>query len=417
MHEPPGESWRRMQISATTARRFVLTRQHLAGPRVAPTAAGIMRLVRDLRYVQLDPTSAVARSHLLVFWSRLGLYNPAMLDRLLWKERRLAEYSAFIVPAEDYSIYRPRMRKFAAGNSQWRRRVRTWMAQNAGLRRHVITALRRKGPLASDEFEDRAVSSWESTGWTAGRNVNRMLEFLGASGVLVVTGRRGGQRIWDLASHALPSRAIRSTVGESEAEHRRALNALAALGIARTAHLRAFYVGPRTADLPHVLGALEREGTIARVEIAGDGPLGKGTWWVRTKDLPLLRSPSAGSWKPRTTLLSPFDNLIINRPRTEELFTFHFRMEIYVPKAQRRFGYFVMPILHGDRLIGRVDPFFDRGRQQLRINAIFAEPDAPKDRSTGAAIAGAVDNLAEFLGAQDIVYPSNVPSGWKTVMR
>ncbi|HET6782040.1 MAG TPA: crosslink repair DNA glycosylase YcaQ family protein, partial [bacterium] len=109
--------------------------------------------------------------------------------------------------------------------------------------------------------------------------------------------------------------------------------------------------------------------------------------------------------------------LIINRPRTEELFTFHFRMEIYVPKAQRRYGYFVLPILHEDRLIGRVDPFFDRNQRQLHINAIFAEPDAPKDRSTGAAVARAIESLAEFLGARDIAYPSDVPSGWKRVMR
>lgn len=407
-----------MQISASIARRFVLTRQHLAGPRVAPTVAGIVRIVRNLKYVQLDPTTAVARSHLLVLWSRLGPYDPAVLDRLLWKSRRLLEYSAFIVPAEDYAIYRPRMRKFATGNSPWRRRVRAWMAKNSRLRRHVLTALRTRGPLASDEFEDHAVSSWQSSGWTAGRNVNRMLEFLGASGVLVVAGRRGGQRVWDLASHALPPRATSAPVTEREAERRRTLNALAALGIARAGHLRAFYVGPRMAGLPHMLAALEQEGTIARVEIAGDGPAVKGFWWVRTRDLPLLRRLESGeAWIPRTTLLSPFDNLIINRPRIEELFKFHFRMEIYVPKRQRRFGYFVMPILHGDRLIGRIDPVFDRERRQLRLNGVFAEPDAPQDRSTGAAIAGAVESLAEFLGAEDIVYPSDVPSGWKGVMR
>jgi len=407
-----------MQILPFTARRFVLTRQHLAGPRGAPTAAGIVRLVRDLKYVQLDPTSAVARSHLLVLWSRLGPYDPALLDRLLWKSRRLLEYSAFIVPAEDYAIYRPRMRKFATGNSPWRRRVRAWMARNSRLRRHVLTALRSRGPLASDEFEDRAVSAWESSGWTAGRNVNRMLEFLGASGVLVVAGRRGGQRVWDLASHALPARATSASVTEREAERRRTINALTALGIARAGHIRAFYVGPRMGGLPQMLTALEQEGKIARVGIVGGGAAGKGVWWVRTQDLPLLHRLESGKpWIPRTTVLSPFDNLIINRSRTEELFKFRFRMEIYVPKAQRRFGYFVMPILHGDRLVGRIDPVFDRGQRHLRINGIFAEPDAPRDRSTGTAISRAIESLGEFLGAEDIVYPSEVPSGWKRVMR
>ncbi|MGH9896643.1 MAG: DNA glycosylase AlkZ-like family protein, partial [bacterium] len=207
-------------------------------------------------------------------------------------------------------------------------------------------------------------------------------------------------------------------VTEDEAERRRTLNALAALGIARARHISAFYVGPRRAGLPHMLAALEQEGKIARVEIAGDGPVAKGSWWVLKRDLPFLRRLESGKgWTPRTTLLSPFDNLIINRSRAEELFTFHFRMEIYVTKAQRRYGYFVMPILHGGRLIGRIDPFFDRGRRELRLNGVFAEAGAPLDRSTGAAIDGAVRRLAAFLGAEEVVYPSHVPSGWKAIMR
>jgi hypothetical protein len=133
-----------------------------------------------------------------------------------------------------------------------------------------------------------------------------MLEFLGASGVLVVAGRRGGQRVWDLASHALLPSATSASVTEREAERRRTLNALDALGIARAGHIRAFYVGPRMGGLPQMLAALEQEGKIARVEIAGGGPAGNGAWWVRTQHLPLLRRLESGErWIPRTTVLSP----------------------------------------------------------------------------------------------------------------
>lgn len=375
-----------------------------------------MRLVRDLRYVQLDPTSAVARSHLLVLWSRIGPYDPHLLDRLLWTQKRLIEHSAFIVPAEDYPIYRLRMRKFATGNSARSRRVRAWMKQNAGLRRHVLVAIRHRGPLASNEFEDRAVASWQSTGWTAGRNVGRMLEFLGASGAIVVAGRRSGHRLWDLAERFLPAQATKEQLTEREAQRRRVLNALAAMGVATTADLKNFYVGPRTPDLPALLSTLEQEGRVARVEPTGVPR--KTTWWIRTADVSMLSDLASGkSWQPHTTLLSPFDNLIIHRSRTEALFNFRFRMEIYVPKGQRQFGYFVMPILHRDRLIGRVDPFFDRKTRKLRINAVFAEPDAPNNKSTGSAIAAALESLSEFLGATAISYPKTVPSGWKRALQ
>lgn len=144
----------------------------------------------------------------------------------------------------------------------------------------------------------------------------------------------------------------------------------------------------------------------------------KTTWWIRTADVSMLSDLASGkSWQPHTTLLSPFDNLIIHRSRTEALFNFRFRMEIYVPKGQRQFGYFVMPILHRDRLIGRVDPFFDRKTRKLRINAVFAEPDAPNNKSTGSAIAAALESLSEFLGATAISYPKTVPSGWKRALQ
>ncbi|MGQ0569096.1 MAG: DNA glycosylase AlkZ-like family protein [Armatimonadota bacterium] len=133
--------------------------------------------------------------------------------------------------------------------------------------------------------------------------------------------------------------------------------------------------------------------------------------------LPVLDRLAAGDWQPRTTLLSPFDNLICDRARTETLFGFSFRMEIYVPPAQRRYGYYVMPILSGDRLIGRSDLRMDRAQGQLMVNAVYAEPDAPMTRTTGRALGGAIQELAEFLGARDIRYGRRVPQAWKRALR
>src|SRR5207253_2015411 len=147
----------------------------------------------------------------------------------------------------------------------------------------------------------------------------------------------------------------------------------------------------RYPGLDGALAELEAEGRIVRVRIAGEGRAWPGVWYVHADDLPLLDRLAAGEWQPRTTLLSPLDNLICDRARTEALFDFAFRMEIYVPRDQRRYGYYVLPILHGDRLIGRIDPAMDRAHGRLTINAVHAEPDAPPD--AGPAVAGAIAEL------------------------
>ncbi len=145
---------------------------------------------------------------------------------------------------------------------------------------------------------------------------------------------------------------------------------------------------------------------------AEDGAL-PGRWYIATRVLPLLKRLQRGEWQPQATLLSPFDTLITNRARTEQLFNFYYRVEIYVPKEKRQYGYFVMPILHGDRLIGRIDPLIDRDRDRLIINAVYAEAGAPLGLATGRVVAGAVEELARFLRAGEIVYGRKVPPGWR----
>ena len=132
--------------------------------------------------------------------------------------------------------------------------------------------------------------------------------------------------------------------------------------------------------------------------------------------MPLLDRLEADEWQPRTTLLSPFDNLICDRERTEQLFSFRFRIEIYVPKAKREYGYYVLPILHGDRLIGRIDPKMDRKASRLDINAVYAESGAPMTVEVARSVNDSVQSLAEFLGAREITYASRVPVGWRKIL-
>ena len=424
--DAPQSTQKRRTLSPALARRLAIARQRLAGessPSLsAAHAEGILEVVRDLGCLQLDPTNVVARNHLLVLWSRLGVYDPEHLDTLLWTERQLFEdwaHAASIVPTEDYPIFAALKRDFGKGDSTHDQRVRDWIDQNRVLRRHILNELRRNGPLPSRHFEDRAVADWHSEGWNAGRNVDRMLNCLWAQGKIMVAGRAGGQKLYDLTERCLPEWTPRESLNDYEVVYRAAQKSLRALGVATSAHIQRHYIRGCYPNLPRVLSDLESEGRIVQVQI-GDGkrePVWPGDWYVHADDLTLLDRLAGGDWQPHTTLLSPFDNLICDRKRTEQLFNFRFRLEIYTPPAKRTYGFYVLPILHGDRLIGRIDPRMDRARGLLTVNTVYAEPHAPATRQAARTIAGAVEELARFLGATEIAYSGRVPSIWKDGLR
>ena len=400
-------------LDPALARRLVLSRQRLAGPPpVGPGPEAIMEVATDLASLQLDPISVVARSHQLVLWSRLGRYDLADLDGLLWRDRRLFEYwahAAAIVCTADYPIHSLLMRRYPSARHA---QLRAWLADNQALRRSILRQLRAGGPLPSRALEDRAATDWQSSGWTQGRNVDRMLDLLWTQGRIMVAGRQGQQRIWDLAERCLPPWAPTRRPPEREVVRLSAQRSLRALGVATARDIDRGFTAGRYPGLPAVLAGLQRSGQVEQVRLAADGAERPGPWFVHADDLPLLDRLESGDWQPRTTLLSPFDNLIINRERTERLFGFSFRMEIYVPKAARRYGYYVLPILHGDRLIGRVDPALDRATGRLVVHAIHPEPGAPA--SAGPAVAAALGELAGFVGATGLDLRQPPPEVWRS---
>jgi uncharacterized protein len=403
-------------LDPSLARRLFVSRQRLADP--SPTAGpgpeAIMDVATDLAGLQLDPINVVARSHRLVLWSRLGGYDPADLEALLWRERRLFEYwthAAAIVCTGDYPIHSLLMRRYPSDGSAYNRRVRTWLAANQPLRRSILRQLRAGGPLPTRALEDRAGTAWQSSGWTAGRNVDRMLGILWAQGRIMVAGRRGQQRVWDLAERWLPPWAPTRRPPEREVVRLAVQRSLRALGVATARDIDRHFTAGRYPGLAAALAGLERSGRVERVRLADGGAEWPGPWYVHADDLPLLERLRSGDWRPRTTLLSPFDNLIINRERTERLFGFSFRLEIYVPKAARRYGYYVLPILHGDTLVGRVDPALDRRSGRLVVHAVHPEPGAPA--AAGPAVATAVAELAAFLGAGGVELRQPPPKIWR----
>jgi uncharacterized protein len=323
-------------VSAEQARRIAVRAQLLDG-----SASDALGTVRRLGYLQLDPIATVATPQHLVLWSRLGkAYDPAELDRLLWEERKLFEWNAFVWPIEDLPLIRSRMGR-SSGNYAWHPRTRDWLKVNAGFRRFVLRELDRRGPLLSRELDDRSVGGWESSGWTGNRNVTKMLDILHARGEVAIVGRRAGQRLWDLAERWYPEI---ETIPAREAERLYAEKRFRALGV-----------------------RLEGGQWLAHPDV-DDGPVGD-----------------------RVTLLSPFDRLIHDRDRAESLFGFRYRLEMYVPKAKREYGYYVLPILVGDRLVGRVEPRFDRKSRTLAVLGAWGDT---------ARLDGALADLAAFLGAE-----------------
>jgi uncharacterized protein YcaQ len=382
-----------VHVSRRRARQLAVTGQLLDAPR----PVSIEEVVRRLGEVQIDPTSAVARTEQLVLFSRLGRrFHVAELERLLWRERTLFEYWAHIVPTADLPVHRISMRRYPHGTWKRREYVRRWLEANDAFVRYVIGELRRRGPLRARDLENRAAEGWQTGGWNdEGQNVPMLLDILWLQGRVMIVGRDGQQRIWDLASRSLPRVPARpaSAIAADLVDRQ-----LRARGLERLERIGTLFDGPvpmRDAAIRRHL----RDGLIVPIEV--EGLPGR---WVAHRDL------LDATFRGRTTLLSPFDDLISDRERTERLFDFRFRLEIYVPKAKREFGYFVLPILRGDRLIGRIDPLYDRRAGVLRVNAVYAEADAsPAD---GLAARRASEELAAWLGADEVVWPS-LPAVWR----
>lgn len=378
----------------------------------------MLGVIRSIRCVQLDPIAVVARSPLLVLGSRIAGFDPKHLDRLLWRDRSVYEYwahAASIVLADDHPIHAWYMRQYVRDDgSGWNRRRLDWMAANARLKRSVLAQIRRDGPVLARRISGGlAGESWRSSGWTNERNVDRMLGFLWGSGTILVAGREGIQKLWDLAERVLSPDAPRERLSDLEVTRRAVDRSLRGLGVGTPQQIKMHFTRGRYPELKRVLDEFERAGRIERVVVEHDDRPMPGTWYVHGDDVALLERIERGRWEPRTTMLSPFDNLIADRARSEVLFDLTYRMEIYVPKEQRRYGYYAMPVLDGDRFVARVDPVMDRVSGRLLVRAVHPEPQVPITRSSGRPVWEAVRSLASWLGATEIELDGSIPAPWR----
>jgi len=327
---------RSIEVTVEQARRAAVHAQALDGSETT-----VLDVVRRLGFLQIDPIATIAPPQQLVLFNRIGRFDVAELDRLIWEERKLFEWNAFIWPSEDLPLVRARMRRRRARANSW---TRDFLATNAPFRRYVLRELERNGPMLSRDLKADLLPELDPHRWWGTRQVRLMLEVLQLHGEIGVAGRAGKQRLWDLASRVYPDA---DTIPWREAERLIDEQRRRSLGV-----------------------WLERGRLRAHPDI-DTGPVPK-----------------------RISFLSPFDRLVHDRARAEALFGFVYRLEMYVPKAKRQYGYYVLPILRGDRIAGRIDVERVRESNTLRVNGVWWE-DGVKQVSLDPAL----KRLAAFVGA------------------
>ena len=302
------------------------------------SARTVLDTIRRIGFLQIDPIATVATPQHLVLWSRLGAFDTAKLDRLLWRDRKLFEWNAYIWPIETLPLLQARMR-----SPKRHLRNREWLKANASFRRYVVRELTERGPLLSRDIADHKGSRREPSSWFGDRQIALLLEVMHRVGMVAVVGRRNGQRIWDLAERWYPET---ERISLRDADRLYDEQRFRALGVR----------------------------------------LVKGQWHAHP-------DVDAGPVPDRVTFLSPFDRLIHDRARLEALWDFHYRLEMYVPQPKREYGYYVLPVLAGDRIVGRVEPRFDRKTGVLEVLGAWGDT---------SQLDEPLSSLAEHLGATEI---------------
>ena len=355
------------QLTASQARRIAVHAQLLDQPRPTDLVATVERLT----FLQIDPTAAIAPSADLVLWSRLGrTYDPTSLTTAIEHDRTLVETVAYVRSPQDIAAVIAEVREAEPYPF-----MAEWLAANDSFRRDILATLEADGPLLSRDIPDTSVVPWPSTGWTNNRNITKMLEALALPGEVAIAGRKGRQRYFDLPDRVYPPGLPTLTLEQALAH--RSERRLAALGIARATGTVMPGEGPYVGDA----------GEPAEIEGV------PGTWRVHPAYLDV-----ADDFTGRTALLSPFDRLIHDRVRAQQLWGFEYILEMYKPKDQRRWGYFALPILHHDRLVGKLDAQADRKAGTLVVNEVHE--DVPFTKAVTTAVRREIRDLAAWLGLE-----------------
>lgn len=383
-----------LSFSNKQARRLALAAQGFNGrqPPAAIKPVQVNRLIERLGILQIDSVNALVRSHYLPLFSRLGNYSPDLLDQAAWSQgrrRTLFEYwghEASLLPMSMYPLMRWRMQRATRGEDIYQQLARFGREQQDTIRR-VLASVQELGALGAGSLstrQERAGPWWD---WSAEKHA---LEWLFAAGEVTVAGRRGFERLYDLPERVIPSAVLQQPLlSEAEAQRGLLLHAATALGVGTEKDLRDYFrLNP--ADSRPRLAELIETGELLACEVQG--------WRQPAFCLP---EPKVPRKVESSALLSPFDSLIWERSRTERLFDFRYRLEIYTPQDKRVYGYYVLPFLHNERIAARVDLRAERALGRLAVHAVHEE-EPGLDEAGMLALAVNLRQMADWLGLEQV---------------
>lgn len=357
------------RLTRQDARRIAVRAQLLARQR--PTS--VPEVMHHLVVLQDDPVNVVAPSAHLVLWSRLGsAYDRCELEDAV-ATGRVVELNMMLRPAEDLALLRAEMAAWPVGFDQprdWHQGLRNWVEANDDTRRDILEKLYDEGPVTARALPDTTLVPWQSSGWNNDRNVRKLLDALVGRGEVAVAGREGRDKLWDLAERVYPDDPVPDL---EEARRTISERRLRSLGVARAR-------GPQLPNEPVDVGEAGEPAVIEGV---------RGRWRLDPTYL------DGAAFEGRVALLSPIDRLVIDRKRMTDLFEFDYQLEMFKPAAQRRFGYWALPILDGDRLVGKLDATADREAGMLRVDAIHE--DEPFSTRLAGAVREEIADLAAWL--------------------
>lgn len=391
------------QLSLTAARHLHLAAQGLLRkPSRRAKPEDILSTIRRMSLLQIDTINIVARSPYLVLFSRLGAFEPRWLDDAL-RNGELMEYwahEACFLPREDFALVRHRM--LAPDKMGWKYR-QAWMQEHAAEIEQLIAHIEEHGPVRSADF---AHPRKGTSGWWEWKPHKRHLEGLFTAGKVMVIERRNFQRVYDLTQRVMPQwDDVRDLLSQEQAEAIMLEKSARSLGLFRAQWLADYYRLRRPA-LAQALAQMQEAQIILPVDVEGLGPA-----WLHASLLPLLEQAQAGKLTAtHSAVLSPFDPVVWDRKRAEQLFGFSYRLECYTPAPKRQYGYFVLPLLHRGQLVGRMDAKMHRRTGVLEVIALFLEEGLAPSLQLEKGLQRAITDFARWQGAQRITF-SHLPDG------
>ena len=406
-----------ISTSLEAVRRLAISKQFLSGNAPeGPLNNRIKTIIRSIGYIQWDLVTVVAPSHIISIWSRIGRYDWSVLDKMMWNDKEILLHSvptAWIVLAEDYSIFYSLMKRYPDSMRRgWASHVESakkFLDSHKGLRQNVIRKLE-EGPAETSQFKRYGRRTKSPDGWGTGSEVGQLLFHLQMTGEVMVSGHSGKQNVWSLADQFLPGGIDRTIIPQDELEKKTAERALKAMGAATERDIFVYFIRGRYIDIKGTMKQLLDDGTVITVRV--DGKPGGKQLYLLSEDRNALDSIMKDKWEPRLNLISPFDNIITLRDRTKRVFNFDYKLEQFAPKDKRIYGTYVLPIMWGSNLVGRIDVKMDRNVNSLIINSVFAEPGFEGDSLIGEKLQEKIEEFASFLGTERIVFGAKKPEKW-----